>query len=437
MRRSTRREHIIIVVPHLNIKGGGLATLAQLSVVLRDLGYMTYFALWDSKMSFVLRRQNKKNKSRGQDFLRSPLLDTLPVPSECYWIREEAIQRATRKDTAYQTVRKKIRRIFEDIWFKAQNAKSLFYDAEFVLFGAGLGKEEIDAWRRQTPAPLVFNHAGSLDAIAQVSLTRSYAGQIPGLSDEERYINFFNEIDGVLFQADTQEREFKALFEKINKRTPATAVASPPCSELKVLVSSQVAKSEKSCQRERDVICIGSLQSRKNQLDAIIVVEELLKRNWKVKLRLVGSIAEPDYEERIRHYITSNGLQNTVELTGHVDNPLPMIGSCDLILQTSTSEGQSRVLREAMYSKTLVATYRVSGTDSLFNFHDDCISAPLGDTKLLADNIAQVWEDRKQEVKLVENAFFQYLKRNSESAYRHNINYFIDLMRQTSSLNKK
>lgn len=433
--RPTGRGHIIIVVPHLVVKGGGYASLAQLSVVMRQLGYKTYFALWDSKMSFVLRRQNKKNIQRGFDFLPSPLLNTISVPSEIYWIREEAVQRATSKDKLFQRIRKKTRRIFEGIWFVAQNTEKLLHDAELVLFGASLGKKEIDAWRRRTAAPLIMNHAGSLENIARVSLTRSYVGESFGASDQERYIAFFSELDGVLFQADTQEKEFHQLFEKMGKRAPVTAVASPPCDELAVLSSKLLERASNDQPRTREVLCIGSYQSRKNQLDAIIIIQELLKKNWRVKLRLLGSIGEHDYEQKIRRYIHSHGLQNTVEVTGYVENPLPMIRNCDLVLQTSTSEGQSRVLREAMYSKTLVATYQVSGTDSLFSFHDDCISAPFGNTKLLADRIEQVWNAGTMEDEIVRNAYARYLERNSESAYRHKIEDFISSMRKIRTSN--
>ena len=88
------------------------------------------------------------------------------------------------------------------------------------------------------------------------------------------------------------------------------------------------------------VLHVGMLTPLKNQIESVRTIEKLRDVIPGVKLILAG-FGEGCYLDLIRDYIESNGLQEHVEITGHLDRSQVrnLYHSCDVLLHPIKSQG--------------------------------------------------------------------------------------------------
>jgi glycosyltransferase involved in cell wall biosynthesis len=93
---------------------------------------------------------------------------------------------------------------------------------------------------------------------------------------------------------------------------------------------------------------VGALVSGKNPLYAIQLVEELFKKGYDVNLDLYGEGSE---RKALEHYITSNGLENSINLKGNQNQNEVTNGyqNSHFVLLPSKSEGWPKALAEGMF----------------------------------------------------------------------------------------
>ncbi|MCO1335935.1 glycosyltransferase [Microbulbifer sp. OS29] len=98
--------------------------------------------------------------------------------------------------------------------------------------------------------------------------------------------------------------------------------------------------------KDKFAVCIvGSLQVRKNQLDAIKAIEGLLEDHNDLELHLWGGVNN-DYGKYIRKYIENKGLSKNIILNG-LGTEAEIYKNCDLVVMTSVSEGFPYIMMEA------------------------------------------------------------------------------------------
>jgi len=95
------------------------------------------------------------------------------------------------------------------------------------------------------------------------------------------------------------------------------------------------------------LVIAGLLHEGKGQLDAVLAVGELLRRNVEVKLKIVGD-GDRRYLERLKRTVAQNGIERYVDFMGFVDDIAPVMGSADAVLVCSRSEAFGRVTVEGM-----------------------------------------------------------------------------------------
>lgn len=110
----------------------------------------------------------------------------------------------------------------------------------------------------------------------------------------------------------------------------------------------------------------GTVQPRKNQLEAIKAVHRLLEGGRKISLKLIGydRLLE-DYARSCLDYIRENGLEKAVELAGFETDPFHSYMQSDLVLCCSTDESMPQAILQAMAAGVPVVTAEVGGVREL------------------------------------------------------------------------
>lgn len=114
------------------------------------------------------------------------------------------------------------------------------------------------------------------------------------------------------------------------------------------------------------VLLTGTIQPRKNQLEAIKAVHRLRQGGSPISLKLIGydRLVE-DYPQSCVSYIRENGLEQSVEMAGFEDDPLQSYLQSDLVLCCSTDESMPQAILQAMASGVPVVTTEVGGVREL------------------------------------------------------------------------
>ncbi|MCD4756712.1 MAG: glycosyltransferase family 4 protein [Arcobacteraceae bacterium] len=96
------------------------------------------------------------------------------------------------------------------------------------------------------------------------------------------------------------------------------------------------------------LLIVGVLDSNKNQLFALKILSSLIKKNYNIKLYIVGNEAEIGYENTLKSYVIKNNLIEYVSFEGFQTNLSNYYNECDILLLTSIIESFPTVILEAM-----------------------------------------------------------------------------------------
>ena len=146
------------------------------------------------------------------------------------------------------------------------------------------------------------------------------------------------------------------------------------------------------------VVLIGRIVPSKGQKDAVLAIKELVNKNLKVELLLVGKSKKKkiEYIKDIRQIIRENNLSKNIKIHGFVDNPFSILKQADLALMCSPNEAFGRVTLEAMLLEKPVIGTNAGGTKELIkNKYNGFLYQP-GDYKDLARKIEFFYLDKKE-----------------------------------------
>lgn len=178
---------------------------------------------------------------------------------------------------------------------------------------------------------------------------------------------------------------------------------TPPCNE------HLLKKYKSKAKVNRNIVAIGSIQRRKNQLLAVKILEQLkLKSALEYKLTLVGNVIDKEYHREIMEYVYARNLQDNIHFTGFLKKYYEKYADHDICLSSSLSEGFATSLREAMYLGKLIIATDIPGNVGQLNKDNAIIFNPEDDVKILANNI----------IRIVETESASKLARNAETCYR-------------------
>lgn len=144
--------------------------------------------------------------------------------------------------------------------------------------------------------------------------------------------------------------------------------------------------------RDPLLIMVGFVHPAKGQLDAVLALAELIKRNYMVNLVIVGD-GDVEYISSLKRVIREYGIDKHVEFTGYVDNPRILLESSDIVLVCSRSEAFGRVTVEGMISGKPIIGARSGATPELIIEGFNGLMYEPGNYVDLANKIKELVDD--------------------------------------------
>ncbi len=157
--------------------------------------------------------------------------------------------------------------------------------------------------------------------------------------------------DGIIFTSNALKKDFLPQY----SLTPGFAIY-PSTRGLK-LENNQPISIEYKLTGSLKLLLLGGIGLPKGQLDAVNAVGNLIKKGYSVELLLIGQHNEQDrcYQSICRKIQDDN--LTTIYIHGPVDDAIPFIAQCDVLLMCSLCEASGRVTGEAMYlGKPVIGT---------------------------------------------------------------------------------
>ena len=145
---------------------------------------------------------------------------------------------------------------------------------------------------------------------------------------------------------------------------------------------------------------IGSIQKRKNQFDAVRILEYIEDNN--VILQIYGHELDKEYTAFIKEYIERKGLSHRVFFKS-VASEEEIYANTDLVILTSEHEGLPYIFQEsAMYNIPVVAyDFKYGAKEFLRDGENGCL-IEMGDYKSMAQKVSEIFEDSKLYATIVE-----------------------------------
>lgn len=108
------------------------------------------------------------------------------------------------------------------------------------------------------------------------------------------------------------------------------------------------------------VSIVGLIMPTKGQLDALMILRQLLDKQFNVHLQIFGKINDKGYEQTLKNFVSEHQLQNHVAWKGYVEQD-ELYAQTDILLSCALSEGFGRTLVEAMGRGIPVVARRQGG----------------------------------------------------------------------------
>ena len=158
------------------------------------------------------------------------------------------------------------------------------------------------------------------------------------------------------------------------------------------LTSDSAARPPFTERENKNLIFIARMIPGKGVLDAVRTAEEVRKKHPDVKLFMLGSFTDPEFERGIRNYVHLHQLDKSVEFTGFTTEVEKYISRSSIHLMPSSVEGYPMTLMEAKsYGLPTVAyslPYLEAGKEEY-----GTIMVPQGDYLAMAEKVSELLDD--------------------------------------------
>lgn len=309
-------------------------------------------------------------------------------------------------ESAYKSL---LHKLFYLLSFRKINLKS-FEKYDYTINVSVLSNKCLKSIKGMSQVTLVKNHPGSVETFRNYWIDKKMDFKVEYLKSHSNY-------DKILFQSRYQANECETEFPELKGKP---IVIEPTCKEAHVLGAKLRQPPYKKNNANTILVNVGSIQPRKGQILSVKVLDELINYGINSELHLVGGIIDNGYLKNIKEEIHNLNLSDKVFIHGHKDNYLDYMAHSDIILQTSYSEGVSRILREGMLLKKPIATFSISGTNDLLDSDSAILATPVNE-KELSRKICDALKNNDKMSILSEKAFHRYINNNSKTIYHSNI----------------
>lgn len=154
-----------------------------------------------------------------------------------------------------------------------------------------------------------------------------------------------------------------------------------------IITTDNISSVRKHVNKKKWLLCLGTINSRKQQIEALKVLQALRssgKDEW--GLLIVGN-QDDDYRQQVDAYIKNKHLEPHVEIHPFTPDPDKFFNMASALVLTSKREGLARVLIEPFLKGTPAFAYKLDGLDEIYGKHLDAFTAEQGDAQGLAEKI--------------------------------------------------
>ncbi|MEZ5813051.1 MAG: glycosyltransferase family 4 protein [Rhizobiaceae bacterium] len=142
------------------------------------------------------------------------------------------------------------------------------------------------------------------------------------------------------------------------------------------------------------IAVVGHICARKNQIDALRIVNHLAARGHPVRLLLVGGTEGQGEMTGWNELLADPVVRRNTILTGHRDDALDIMDGIDTLLSVSKIEEGSIVILEALAKEIPVVGYRTGQTADLLTDGDDALTTDIGDVGATVERLERLIADR-------------------------------------------
>lgn len=171
----------------------------------------------------------------------------------------------------------------------------------------------------------------------------------------------------------------------------------------------------------RSIIWIGRIAPEKGPMDAIKVMDLVVKELPDAVMYMVGGSVEGNYTEECVSYIDDHGLKENVIMTGFQSEPDPFYQRSKILLNTSRFEGYPMVLIEAAAYGLPVVMYDIYHIDLAKDAYG-VTTVPQGDIESAASEIIKLLSEEdyyRERHELVEESFSNLREFDFEETWRN------------------
>jgi len=420
------KKEILFPFSQIKAGNGGIASAIELAIALTKLNYnvsiiIYSYKFWDPMVPIRLIEKLSKSNIK---IVKSPGFKTYLTAKNKSNAAFSSIDNGS--FLSNQKFKSSLKKCISKCFYRANRKNFLSLSTyDIIYFSEPLFGIELNCIRKNSNAVLIQNHAGSPEDVEKNGLNNNYLPihSNPALS---LYVNFCLSFDHILFQASDQALDCKRQHILLEKKVKTLL---PTCNENDVnaaqLLENPFDKDKKN------IINVGSIQPRKDQLSSILAFEKISEIS-NVQLHFVGDYSiNKEYYQMLKRIIKSKGLESNIFFHGHRDDYLLFMNNADVLIQTSHSEGVSRVLREAMFMKLPIVSFAISGTTGILKKDYEAILVEDRNITKLGVELESIIFNKEKHEFISSNAFKKYMINHSSKVYSHNLSLlFKDILKR-------
>ncbi len=143
---------------------------------------------------------------------------------------------------------------------------------------------------------------------------------------------------------------------------------------------------------------LSALAEHKDYFTFLDAAETLLQSRDDLKFFVFG---DGPMREEIATYAKNKNLNGSVIFTGYVENADELLPEIDVFLMSSKTEGLGTAVLDAMAAGTPVCATYAGGIPEMIDHNFSGLLAPVGKSKLIAENVRKILDDAELRERLI------------------------------------
>jgi glycosyltransferase involved in cell wall biosynthesis len=141
---------------------------------------------------------------------------------------------------------------------------------------------------------------------------------------------------------------------------------------------------------------------------------------------IISGTGQEAYQQELRHLVQQNGLEETVQFLGNIEDMRVFYKACTVACIPSVAEPFGRTVIEAFASRVPVVGSAVGGIKETIQHKENGLLVPYGDTAQLVEALVKVVEDPAFARKIVARARGDAEQLYHERVYKARIGSLIE-----------